>query len=107
MAKDETHSLIDRGYDFVENFVDNVGRAIGIDTSPVKKSIASNAAAALPAQRSALALPASTFSILESLDEKGKKTWTVTNGIESADCSSRAMAEQVLAVLSAKLGGVK
>lgn len=108
MAEDEIHRLIDRGYEFAENFVDSVGRAIGVDTSTSKQQIAPQSRTALPtSQRRALALPASTFEIIESMDSLGKKTWTVTNGIETADCSSKKMADEVLALLSAKLGGGK
>ena len=108
VAEDETHSLIDRAYDFGENFVDSVGRAIGVDTATDKQRIAPQSRTALPAQRRALALPAQasteTFSIVESIDSLGKKTWTVTNGVEIADCSSKKIADDVLAVLSKKLG---
>ena len=109
VAEDQTDSLIDRGYDFAENFVDSVGRVIGVDTSMDRQQqIAPQPRTALPAPaKRVLALPASTFSIVESMDSLGKRTWTVTNGIESADCSSRKIADDVLAALTAKLGGGK
>lgn len=121
---DRTHRKIDDAYDVADRVVEGVGRVLGVDVNAGQAKSAKNAnplpaaasstAKALPAAASPVAAPPITpptaieskpvtqpFRIVESLDEKGVKTFTVTNGIATADCKSRAFAEQVLVSINA------
>lgn len=115
---DEGHRTIDKAYDAAERVVDGIGRVLGVDTRTSSDVAApaiarlkdANVRAALPANATK-ALPAAppeasaSFRIVETISETGVKIFTVTNGTVTADCKSRAFAEQVFIALTAKLAG--
>lgn len=97
---DTDPSMIDRVYDVLDRGADAIGAALGVDLSPPAATAAELARPALPAP----AAQREPFRVREVIDAAtGKVTYNVTNGVHtSADCPSRAFAEQVLAALRAK-----
>ncbi len=118
-ANRRTHHQIDRAYDLADRVVEGVGAILGVDVNrsdaaPAPslsrvKTLPGTSRKALPVASSELkrALPAlpparAAFHIVEALDEDGLAIWIVTNGRESAECGSRAFADQVLAAILGK-----
>lgn len=110
---DAQKSAVDRIYDTLEQGAVAVGAVLGVDVraeASAERSAreARHARVPGPAAAAARALPSPgrarrAFEIIEAIDaDTGKTTYTVTNGVESADCPSRAFAQQVLEALAAK-----